>query len=54
MLHFQNTKNELLAKGQRTSMELSNALAANDALEVDVKNRIQTLTSQIKYFTNQL
>jgi hypothetical protein len=53
-LYYQNTKNELLANGQRTSMELSGAIAANGAIEVDVINRIRTLTAQIEYFTTQL
>jgi hypothetical protein len=44
-LHYQNIKNELLTKGQKTSMELSGAIAANDVLEVDITNRIGTLTS---------
>jgi hypothetical protein len=30
-LHYQRTKNELLAKGQKTSMELSSVIAANSA-----------------------
>jgi hypothetical protein len=50
-LYYQNTKNELLSKRQRTTMELSGAIAAIVALEVDVTNGIKTLTAQTEYFT---
>jgi hypothetical protein len=53
-LHYQRTKNDLLAKGQKTSMELSSIVAANSALETDVSNRINTLTNLINNLTEQI
>ena len=53
-LHYQNTKNVLLAKGQKTLMELSSVTAANSALELDVTNRISTLTNLINNLTEQI
>jgi chromosome segregation ATPase len=53
-LHYQRTKNDLLAKGQKTSMEISSVVAANGALETDVTNRINTLTNLINNLTEQI
>jgi hypothetical protein len=53
-LHYQRTKNDLLAKGQKTFMEISSVVAANDGLEIDVANRINTLTSLINNLTEQI
>jgi chaperonin cofactor prefoldin len=53
-LHYQNTRNELLAKEQKTSMELSSVIAANSALELDLTNRITTLTSIINNLSEQI
>jgi hypothetical protein len=53
-LHYQNTKNDLLAKGQKTLMELSSVVAANSALELDITNRIGTLTNLINNLTEQI
>jgi hypothetical protein len=53
-LHYQRTKNELLAKGQKTTMELSSNVAANSALELDVTNRITILTNLINNLTEQI
>jgi hypothetical protein len=53
-LYFQKTKNELLAKGQKTLMELSSVTAANSALELDVTNRLETLTNLINNLTDQV
>jgi hypothetical protein len=44
----------LLSKGQKTAMELSGVIAGYGALENDIINRINILTSQIEYFTLQL
>jgi hypothetical protein len=46
-LHYQNTKNVLLSKGQKTLMELSSVTAVNSALELDITNRISTLMNLI-------
>jgi hypothetical protein len=54
VLHYQNTKNVLLAKGQKTLMELSSVTATNSALELDVTNRIGTITNSINNLTEQI
>jgi hypothetical protein len=51
---YQKTKTNLLAKGQKTSMELLSVVAANSALEIDVINRITVLTKLINDLTNQI
>jgi hypothetical protein len=53
-LHYHKTKSDLLAKGQKTSMELSSVIAANSALELDVTNRINRLISLINNLTEQI
>jgi hypothetical protein len=53
-LHYQKTKNDLLTKGQKTLMELTSITAANRALELDVTNRISTLTNLINNLTEQI
>jgi hypothetical protein len=53
-LYYQKTKNDLLAKGQKVFMKLSSVTAGNSALELDVTNRISTLTALINNLTEQI
>jgi hypothetical protein len=53
-LHYQRTKKDLLAKGQKTSMELSSVVAANSSLKLDVTNRNNTLVNFINMLTEQI
>ena len=53
-LYYQNSRNELLAKGQQKTLELTHTVVANDALENHTINQINALTNQIQHLTNQL
>jgi hypothetical protein len=48
-LYYQNTLNELLAKGQKTAMELTHVVAANSNIKTNVINQSNILTEQIKH-----
>jgi hypothetical protein len=52
--YYQNIRNELLSKGQKTTMELSHDIAGNSALENDVIVKINTITAQILHLGAQL
>jgi phage host-nuclease inhibitor protein Gam len=53
-LYYQNSRNELLAKGQQKTLELTHTVVANDALKNHTINQINSLTNQIQHLTNQL
>ena len=46
-LYYQNTKNELLQKGYKNSMEISHIKAANTSLENNILAQINTITAHI-------
>jgi hypothetical protein len=50
-LYYQNTRNELLAKGQKTEMEYTHVTVVNGALKNGVINQINCLTSHIQHLT---
>jgi hypothetical protein len=53
-LYYQNTRNELLAKGQKTEMELTHVTVVNGALKNGIINQINCLISHIQHLATQL
>jgi hypothetical protein len=52
-LYYENTRNELLTKGQKIAMELTHVIANNAELEANVVNQIRVLTHEIELLTVQ-
>ena len=53
-LYYENTRNELLSKGQKTIMEVAHIRAANGALENDVLSQLNNVTAHIRNLEQQL
>jgi hypothetical protein len=48
-LYYENTRNELLSKGQKTIMEVAHIRAANGALENDILSQLNNVTAHIGF-----
>jgi hypothetical protein len=53
-LYYQNTRTELLSKGQKTTLELSHITATNAGIEANLIFQINALLEQIKQLTTQM
>jgi hypothetical protein len=54
VLYYQNARNDLKVKEQKTAMEITYVTATNGALENYVTNQINDLTAHIKHLKTQL
>jgi hypothetical protein len=54
VLYYQNTRNELLSKGQKTIMEVAHIRTANGALENDILSQLNNVTAHIRNLEDQL
>jgi hypothetical protein len=54
VLYYENTRNELLSKGQKTIMEVAHIRAANGALENDILSQLDNVTAHIRNLEEQL
>jgi hypothetical protein len=53
-LYYENTRNELLSKVQKTIMEVAHIRATNGALENDILSQLNNVTAYIRNLEQQL
>jgi hypothetical protein len=53
-LYYQNTRNELLSKGQKNIIEVAHLRTANGALENDIRSQLNNVTAHIRNLERQL